>query len=78
MKDVNETHLTEALAKLLIIRAWGVNMSIDPWAIRQALITVLAMDTEAALERGVDSDALFAFDEAAAVKAVEFIESIPK
>ena len=78
LEDVPEMDLMSALMMLRNFRAWGVLNKIDPWAIRQGLIMVLAMDTEAALERGVDPDTLFAFDEGAEAKAGEFIESIPQ
>ena len=78
MEPVNEKHLLKALKYLRDLRVWGVRRNIGPWAIRQALITVLAMDTEAALERGVEPETLFKFDELAEEKAVEFIESIPE
>ncbi len=74
--DVPREDLLRALMKLRNFRAWGVIENIDPWAIRQGLIMVLAMDTEAALERGVDPDTLFAFDEEAEAKAGEFIAFI--
>lgn len=78
LEGVPEEDLVRALMSLREFRAWGVREDIDPWAIRQALIMVLAMDTEAALERGVDPDTLFTFDEEAETKAGEFIESIPE
>lgn len=73
MKD-----LLRALKRLRDFRAWGVKRNVDPWAIRQALIIVMAMDTATALERGVEARALDIFDNAARKKAQAFIESIPK
>jgi len=78
LEPIPEEDLIRALLQLRTFRAWGVREDIDPWAIRQGLIMVLAMDTEAALERGVDPDILFAFDEGAEAKAGEFIASIPQ
>lgn len=78
LEPVNEEHLLIALKYLRDLRAWSVTKNINPWVIRQAVITFMAIDTEAALERGIEPDALLKFDELAEEKAVEFIESIPK
>jgi len=50
----------------------------DPWAFRQALITVLAIDTAVALESDVTPGSLRRFDMRAELKAREFIDSIPE
>jgi len=78
MEPVNEKDLLHVLARLRDLRREAVVHRCDPWAFRQAMITVLAMDTECALERGVEPETLFKFDELAEEKAVEFIESIPE
>ena len=74
---VDERTLLHVLARLRDIRREAVDTLADPWAFRQAMITIMAIDTECALEAGIATETLFAFDEAAEIKAVEFIESIP-
>ena len=68
----------EVLTKLRDVRKWAVVNQGDPWAFRQAMITVMAIDTACALEADVDPRALEKFDMAAKEKAREFLESIPE
>jgi len=78
MKPVDKKDLLRALKRLRNFRAWGVKRNVDPWAIRQALIMVLAMDSAAATDRGVNVENLCKFDMVARLKAQEFIDSIPE
>ena len=75
---VNEETLHAVLAELRTLRLWAVVNRADPWAFRQAMITLMAIDTHVALERGVEVKTLRNFDVAAKEKAREFIESMPK
>jgi hypothetical protein len=59
---VAERDLYQALIRIRDMRKWVVENHIDPWATRQALIMALALDTHAALSRGVSQDALKEFD----------------
>ena len=77
MKPVDERTLLEVLKRLRDVRAWAAINKGDPWAFRQAMITVMAIDTDVALEGGVKNRDLNKFDMEAKVKAREFIESIP-
>jgi len=77
MEPIDERTFLEVLKRLRDVRAWAVVNKGDPWAFRQAMITVMAIDTDVALEKGVKNMDLNAFDMAAKVKAREFIESIP-
>ena len=76
--DVDESTFYEVLTKLRDIRKWSVINKGDPWAFRQAMITIMAIDTACALETGVEPDELVLFDMHAREKAQEFIESIPE
>lgn len=76
--DVDERTFYEVLQRLRDVRKWSTTTRGDPWAFRQALITVMSIDTTAALERGIDPRDLKKFDMAAKEKAREFIESLPK
>jgi len=75
---VDERALLHVLMRLRDIRREAVTALADPWAFRQAIITVLSIDTECALQAGVKAEALFDFDEAAEIKAAEFVESLPE
>ena len=75
---VDEGNFYDVLKRLRDLRGWAVNNRADPWAFRQALITVMAIDTAVALDAGVEAEALANFDEAAELNAEEFIESIPE
>ena len=72
---VYERTLYHVLARLRDIRAEATLTLSDPWAFRQAMITVMAIDTAVALERGVRPQVLAGFDELAELKAQEFIDN---
>lgn len=76
--DVDERIFYEVLTKLRDVRKWAVVNKGDPWAFRQAMITVMSIDTTVALETGIDPRALEKFDLVAKEKAREFLESIPE
>jgi len=78
MEPVNEKDLLHVLVRLRDVRREAVVHGGDPWAFRQAMIMVMAMDTETALERGIEASTLAKFDELAEEKAQEFLESIPE
>ena len=77
-KLIPERDFYLALKKLRDFRAWAVKKNIDPWALRQALITVFEMDTAVATERGVDPEKLEAFDAKAREEARGFIGRLPR
>jgi len=64
------------LVKLRDLRAWSVKRNIDPWAFRQALITVLELDTAVALERGVPRENLDKFDVGGREEAQKFVRGL--
>ena len=74
---VDERSLLHVLIRLRDVRREAVVNLADPWAFRQAMITVMAIDTACALEHGGETETLARFDEAAEEKAQEFLESIP-
>lgn len=77
-RPVDEEAFYDVLARLRDVRRWATTTQGDPWAFRQAMITVMSIDTTCALETGIDPRALKKFDMIAAERAREFIESIPK
>ena len=75
---VDEADLLAVLAMLRDVRAESALKGRDPWAFRQAMITVLTLDTHVALEADITPKSIDTFDARARVKAREFIESIPE
>lgn len=75
---VNEGNFYDVLERLRDVRRWATTNLCDPWAFRQALITVMSIDTTVALESGIDPRILKKFDMAAGFRAEEFLESIPE
>jgi len=75
---VDEADLYEILAGLRDVRREATLEGRDPWAFRQALITILAIDTACALEADITPGSILEFDARAHVKAQEFIDSIPE
>ena len=65
------------LERLRDVRKWAVERDIDPWAFRQAMITVLELDTVTGVERGVKPKKLDEFDAVARREAREFVRSLP-
>jgi len=59
---VSEDELIQALQFIKEMRLYALNMNMEPWSIRQALILALEMDTTAAIERGVPKKKLEQFD----------------
>ena len=70
---VNERDLIVVLKWLRDVRIRHLRRRRGPWAFRQALIMVLALDTAAALEGGVPRGDLDAFDEVARADAWEWV-----
>ena len=60
---VSEKDLVGAMRWIRELRKWALVNDTDPWAVRQAILMALEMDTEAALQRGVKLQALQRFDE---------------
>lgn len=77
-RPVPERDFYESMKRLRDVRAWTVTADIDAWAFRQAMITVLEMDTAVALERGVAPGALEAFDEGARLEAQAMIRGFKR
>ena len=65
------------LKRLRDVRKWAVERDIDPWAFRQAMITVLELDTVTGVERGVKPEKLDEFDAVTRREAREFVRSLP-
>ena len=65
VKTVCEEDFKTCLVKLRNLRLWAFQNNIDPWAFRQMLLIALTMDTEAAIERGVNPEDLQKFDSTA-------------
>lgn len=75
-ETVYERDLLKVLGKLLDMRAWAVRVNMDPWALRQGLIVALVMDTAAALQKGVKTEELVAFDEAVRADAQIYVSRL--
>ena len=65
------------LERLRDVRKWATERDVNPWAFRQAMITVYELDTVAAVERGVKPEKLYEFDAEARKEAKEFIRELP-
>jgi len=63
MKTVNEDQFWAVMVQIRNLRAWALKQRIDPFAVRQALISALEIDEAATLQRGVSKQDLDAFDE---------------
>jgi len=59
---VREGDLINMMRRMRDLRRWAHEHQMDPWAVRQALVIALALDTAAALKYGVSSENLEAFD----------------
>lgn len=75
---VDEKTFYAVLERLRDVRKWATLTQADPWAFRQAMITVIAIDTTVALESGVEAKNLAGFDVEAGLRAEEFIKSLPE
>ena len=76
-KIVPEMDFYLILERLRDVRKWATERDIDPWAFRQAMITVYELDTVAAVERGIKPEKLDEFDTEARKEAKEFIRELP-
>lgn len=74
--DVDERTFSEVLAKLRDVRKWATTNQGDPWAFRQAMIVVMAIDTNVALESGVDAEGLDEFDMVSRALAIKILEEL--
>ena len=77
MATVSMKDFRAALVKLRDTRAWAIQWKIDAWAFRQALLSVLEIDTRAALEEGVTMEQLAAFDYQAVEEIQKFLGGEP-
>ena len=59
---VKEQDLLQVLKWLRDLRLRSIKKRLDPWAVRQAFLLILRLDTLAALERGVTPEAIQRFD----------------
>jgi len=73
-RTVTTSQFLEAMKALREARARHVQRTGDPWAMRQALITVLELDTRAALDHGVSMKDLDRFDAGARKFALEWLD----
>lgn len=71
--EVSEEELFKVLMELRDLRARHLRRRGSPWALRQAFIIVLTLDTAAALERGVPPENLQGFDAVAQADAQEWV-----
>jgi len=71
---VDRDSLVATLQRLKDLRAWAMKKGIDAWAVRQALVIVMAMDTAAALRRGVSRRQLDFFDRVVRADAEKWLE----
>lgn len=78
MMRVDEDQLYRALKKYLDLLEWVQRENISPWTNRQALITALVMNANAALERGIPRKNLVAFDRVARLEALKVIARIER
>ncbi len=65
MSAVTDKDLIQALERLRDLRLWAHRTKADPWAVRQALLTALEMDTHAARSKGIRPTDLEWFDQRA-------------
>ena len=77
-KLIPERDFYETLKRLRDVREWAWRTKIDPFAFRQAIITVLELDTTSAIERGVNPEKLEAFDAQAREETRAFIGRLPR
>ena len=62
MITVSERDLVTCMRFIRDMRAHAVINNVDPWAVRQALILALEIDTATALKRGIKPEELRRFD----------------
>jgi len=75
-KTVPEKDFYLILERLRDVRKWAGKEDLDPWAFRQAMITVLELDTVTATERGIKPEKLNEFDAVAMKEAREFVRRL--
>lgn len=78
MTTVKEEDLEGAMKWIRELRRWAVKNNIDPWAVRQALVTALESDTIAALNRGIKKEDLLSFDSYIKRDVKEFMKFLKK
>lgn len=76
--DVDKRTFYEVLQRLRDVRKWATTNQGDPWAFRQAMIVVMAIDTNVALESGIDAEGLGEFDMVSRALAMKLLKSIPE
>ena len=76
MAAIKRKELLEALKRIRDLREWSAREKVNPWAVRQALIIGLEMDSIAAHEHGVTPRDLSRFDDQARGSAHRYIRGI--
>jgi len=74
-RTVSEEELVQVLRRLHGVRAWAFKRRLDPWAFRQAMITVLEIDTATAIENGRTLEQLAEFDRVSREDAREWVRN---
>ncbi len=74
MTTVDSDDLRWIVLGICALRAQAVVQGRDPWAVRQGLVLALALDTEAALEKGVPKAKLAEFDIAVKLNVGELVK----
>lgn len=74
MESKMEADLTEALKLIRDFRATVLRKNLNSWAVRQALVTALIFDYDAAVEQGIKDAEIRTFDK----KAVEYAKEVLK
>jgi len=77
-RTVDEKHLRLCMMKLRELRVMSVNKKVDPWAVRQALLIAIAIDTHAAIKRGIPLEKLKEFDTIVAEDIEKWIQEVEK
>ena len=63
METISEKELIGCMTFIKEMRIWAALNNVDPFAIRQALLTALHIDTKVALARGIKHKDLQIFDQ---------------
>jgi len=75
-RTIPEKDLTGCMKWIRDMREWAFRNGINPFALRQAIIMALEMDTVAALSRGVKPEELKAFDDEVRRDVAEWIRQM--
>jgi len=75
-RTVKERDLQLCMLKIRELRRMAHNKHLDPWAVRQALVIALEIDTHVALKLGIPLEKLAEFDAMVATDVGEWIQGI--